>query len=117
MRFSSTRRAIVLAATFAAATGGFAQETPKGATEATRAANAALLEQLPFSDTQAFEDAHRGFIAPPSTDVIARENGAPIWDPGKYAFIEEGAPAPDTVNPSLWRQSQLINIAGLYEVV
>src|SRR3546814_7290339 len=27
------------------------------------------------------------------------------------------AEAPDTVNPSLWRQSQLINIGGLFEVV
>jgi alkyl sulfatase BDS1-like metallo-beta-lactamase superfamily hydrolase len=39
-----------------------------------------------------------------------------VWDPQQYAFIKEGEKAPDTVNPSLWRQSQLINISGLFEV-
>jgi alkyl sulfatase BDS1-like metallo-beta-lactamase superfamily hydrolase len=31
-------------------------------------------------------------------------------------IITEGAQAPATVNPSLWRQSQLINFSGLFEV-
>ncbi|MGO4175810.1 alkyl/aryl-sulfatase [Bosea sp. TAF32] len=39
-----------------------------------------------------------------------------IWNPGQYAFIKEGVAAPDTVNPSLWRNAQLINISGLFEV-
>ncbi|HEY8567746.1 MBL fold metallo-hydrolase [Microbulbifer sp.] len=39
-----------------------------------------------------------------------------IWNPDQYGFIKEGEAAPDTVNPSLWRQSQLINISGLFEV-
>jgi linear primary-alkylsulfatase len=39
-----------------------------------------------------------------------------IWDSEKYGFIKEGEPAPDTVNPSLWRQSQLLNISGLFKV-
>ncbi len=48
--------------------------------------------------------------------VIKGESGNVIWDPKQYAFIKEGEKAPDTVNPSLWRQSQLINISGLFEV-
>ncbi|MCZ5841063.1 hypothetical protein O5274_27040, partial [Escherichia coli] len=36
--------------------------------------------------------------------------------PQHYAFIKEGDKAPDTVNPSLWRQAQLINIIVLLEV-
>ncbi|EGP6463395.1 hydrolase, partial [Salmonella enterica] len=36
--------------------------------------------------------------------------------PQQYAFIKEGEKSPDTVNPGLWLQSQLINISGLFEV-
>ena len=46
----------------------------------------------------------------------SRPIGTPIWNPDRYAFIKEGEPAPDSVNPSLWRNSQLINISGLFEV-
>jgi len=38
------------------------------------------------------------------------------WDVAKYDFIKQGAPNPDTVHPSLWRQAQLNNIHGLFEV-
>ncbi|MGE3523126.1 MAG: MBL fold metallo-hydrolase, partial [Candidatus Dadabacteria bacterium] len=94
------------------------QETPKDATEATKAANAELLKQLPFSDTASFEAAKKGFIAPlPDNGVIKNEKGQPVWDLSKFAFIKDGEPAPDSVNPSLWRQSQLILQGGLFEVV
>jgi alkyl sulfatase BDS1-like metallo-beta-lactamase superfamily hydrolase len=93
-----------------------AQEQPKPATGATKAANARLLQELPFNDKTSFDLAHRGFIAPLPQNVLKGPNGNPIWDPAKYAFIKEGQPAPDTVNPSLWRQSQLINISGLFKV-
>lgn len=48
--------------------------------------------------------------------MIKGEQGNVIWNPQQYAFIKEGDKAPDTVNPSLWRQSQLINISGLFEM-
>lgn len=89
---------------------------PKDATEATRAANDALLTQLPFDDTSDFDDSKRGLIAPLPADVIQGPGGNPIWNPQQYGFIAEGAETPATVNPSLWRQSQLINISGLFEV-
>lgn len=92
------------------------QTAPKDATEATKAANAELLEQLPFNDTSDFDDAKHGLIAPLPSEMIQGQGGNAIWDPQKYGFITEGAAAPDTVNPSLWRQSQLINISGLFEV-
>ncbi|MCZ6029254.1 MBL fold metallo-hydrolase, partial [Escherichia coli] len=47
---------------------------------------------------------------------IKGEQGNTVRDPQQYAFIKEGDKAPDSVNPSLWRQSQLINISGLFEV-
>ncbi len=40
------------------------QESPKQATEATKATNAKLLQQQPFSNMKSFEDAKKGFIAP-----------------------------------------------------
>lgn len=94
----------------------FAAESPKDATAATQQANNLLYNQLPFSDNTDFTDAHKGFIAPIPQDVIKGEQGNVIWDPQQYAFIKEGDKAPDTVNPSLWRQAQLINISGLFEV-
>lgn len=39
------------------------------------------------------------------------------FDLDSYAYITDDAPAPDTVNPSLWRQSQVMRRAGLYKVV
>ena len=108
----------LLAAALAASLVGsvHSQEQPKPATDATKAANARLITELAFNDKTSFEFAHRGFIAPLPPAVLQGPNGNPIWDPAKYAFIQEGQAAPDTVNPSLWRQAQLINISGLFKV-
>jgi alkyl sulfatase BDS1-like metallo-beta-lactamase superfamily hydrolase len=92
-------------------------EQRKDASEFTRAANAKLLEELPFEDERDFEEAMRGMIAPLSTEAVVDKTGRPIWDPKVFAFIEEGSAAPDTVNPSLWRQSQLCLKGGLFKVV
>lgn len=92
------------------------QDQRNDATDATRAANAELLDMLPFGDTTDFDDAKRGLIAPLPTTMIQGEDGNLIWNPQQYAFITEGADPPDAVNPSLWRQSQLTNISGLFQV-
>jgi alkyl sulfatase BDS1-like metallo-beta-lactamase superfamily hydrolase len=107
-----------IAALFLPAFGTLAQDQDarKDATEATKAANAALLDQLPFDDMTDFDDAARGLIAPLPSEMIETADGAPVWDPGKYGFITPDAPAPDTVNPSLWRNARLINFSGLFEV-
>ncbi|MEG3111214.1 alkyl sulfatase dimerization domain-containing protein [Pantoea sp. T14] len=94
----------------------YADASQKDAAPATKQANDALYQQLPFDNKADFEDAHKGFIAALPDTVIKGESGNVIWDPKQYAFIKEGEKAPDTVNPSLWRQSQLINISGLFEV-
>ncbi|WP_111493458.1 MULTISPECIES: alkyl/aryl-sulfatase [Marinobacter] len=86
------------------------------ATDATRSANQKLLEELPFSDRQDFDDSSRGFIAPlPDNGVIKNEKGDTIWDASQFMFARD-KDAPDTVNPSLWRQLQLLAQPGLYEV-
>lgn len=113
MFISPTVRAAAIAIAITAPGLALAQN---GATEATKAANAKVQESLPFEDRRSFENANRGFIAPLPEDAITGPDGAPIWDPKKFAFLEKDAPAPDTVNPSLWRQSQLVNIGGLFEV-
>jgi alkyl sulfatase BDS1-like metallo-beta-lactamase superfamily hydrolase len=88
---------------------------PKPATAFTKAANAALAAQLPFGDTQAYTDVQRNLIAPLPPQPITTTN-AIAWDPQRYSFIPLYAATPDTVNPSLWRQSQLVNYAGLFQV-
>jgi alkyl sulfatase BDS1-like metallo-beta-lactamase superfamily hydrolase len=91
---------------------------PKAATDATKAANHELLAALPFADRQDFEDADRGFIAPlPDAGVIKADDGQVVWDASRFGFITDDADAPETVNPSLWRQSQLVVRGGLYQVV
>jgi alkyl sulfatase BDS1-like metallo-beta-lactamase superfamily hydrolase len=87
------------------------------ATAATREANASVLKQLDFTDQQDFVDAERGLIArDPMLRVLrTTEDGSSIvWDMPSYDFIK--GPAPDSVNPSLWRQAQLNNIHGLFKV-
>ncbi len=74
-----------------------------------------LLDSLPFADRQDFDDAHRGFIASLEPGVVHAADGRVVWDNDTYDFL--AGDAPDTVNPSLWRQSQLNAIQGLFEVV
>lgn len=93
-----------------------AEDLRKDAAAATQAANDQLLNELPFADKSDFDNAHKGFIAAIPTEAIKGEAGNLIWDPQKYGFIKEGQKAPATVNPSLWRQAQLINLSGLFKV-
>ena len=60
------------------------------------------------------QDAHRGLIAVPETRFIAGPDAEAVWDGARYDFIS--GPAPDTVNPSLWRQERLNNLTGLFQV-
>ena len=88
------------------------------ASEATRAANAEMAAGLDFSDRRDFEEAARGLVAPlPDGGKVVGADGEPVWDLSRFGFIAEGADAPETVNPSLWRQMQLVVQGGLYEVV
>ena len=87
----------------------------RDAEPATRAANAAMLGQLPFGDTRDFEAATRGLIAPVPDGVIRSSSGSVLWNLGEYAFID-GELAPATVNPSLWRLARLNMANGLFKV-
>ncbi len=89
--------------------------TPKPATPAIVAQNSALLQKLPFSDTQDFDDTTRGLIASRTPNAVTADDGTVLWDNDTYGFLQ--GEAPDTVNPSLWRVSQLNTTQGLFEVV
>jgi len=82
--------------------------------ERTREANAGMAQVLDFEDDEDFQDAKRGLVASEPELVIRAEDGRVVWQPTDYGF-ETGA-APDSVNPSLWRQAQLNNIHGLFQV-
>ncbi len=87
----------------------------KPPTDAIAAANRAHTASLPFADTRDFEDADRGFIAALEPCVVTAADGRVVWDNDSYHFLN--GDAPDSVHPSLWRQSQLCTKQGLYEVV
>lgn len=90
---------------------------PKPATEATKKVQADIQSKLNFDDRQSFADASRGFIASISPMKIDHDRIArPVFDLEALSFLD--GEAPDTVNPSLWRQAQLnAQHHGLYEVV
>ena len=78
------------------------------ATRATREANEALAATLAWEDTRDFEEAARGLIAPlPDEGRVRGADGGLVWDLSRFAFLHEHEESPDTVNPSLWRQTRL----------
>ena len=91
-------------------------EAPKEASVSVVAQHAAMLKALPFSDTNDFDDASRGFIGTLENARIASAQGRVVWSLEAYGFLAD-AEAPATVDPSLWRQSRLNMNHGLFEVV
>ncbi|MCA0916444.1 MULTISPECIES: alkyl/aryl-sulfatase [Halomonas] len=89
---------------------------PKPASDATIAAHQAVLDSLDFSDRADFDDAGRGLIKATPDLKIQADDGHVVWDVAIYQEFLDGE-APHSVNPSLWRQAQLNNTPGLYEVV
>lgn len=80
-------------------------------------ANQQILSERPFDNTVDFELARKGLIAREESLSIAHIQGGNVWSTEDYSFIEQnGKHAPDSVNPSLWRQEALNNIHGLFEV-
>jgi linear primary-alkylsulfatase len=87
----------------------------KPATPFTCAHNHSVLEALPFGDRTDFEDARRGFMATLPDVEFRNADGRIIYSLKDYAFLAEEQ-APDTVNPSLWRQARLNMNHGLFQV-
>ena len=93
-----------------------AQSTAKDASDGTIQSNRDLAASLAWQDEQDFEFAQRGFIAKPESTVIRDASGNLVWNMDQFAYQALDAPAPDNVNPSLWRQARLNSQHGLFKV-
>jgi alkyl sulfatase BDS1-like metallo-beta-lactamase superfamily hydrolase len=80
----------------------------------TIASNRQFADELDLDHQQDFEDARRGMVAAAPNESVTAASGVQVWDGAAYDFIQ--GDAPDTVNPSLWRQAKLNNIRGLFKV-
>ena len=66
-------------------------------------------------DGKDFAFASRGFIATRKDPKIMRDDGRAVaFDLSSYGFL--AGPAPESVNPSLWRQAQILTKHGLFKV-
>lgn len=90
-------------------------EVAKSATPTTQSNNENALATLPMADTRDFDSALRGFIAKLVPGIVKNDEDRVVWDNDSFDFISGDAPA--SVNPSLWRQSKLNSVQGLFEVV
>ena len=81
---------------------------------ATAEVNDFVRTSLPFDDATDFALATRGFVAP-VPDAVKTADARPVWDARRFDVVD--GEAPDSVNPSLWRQERLNGVSGLFEVV
>lgn len=110
-------RRMILPMTMMLALANAVADGPKPATSYTKAENQKLLNYLPFDNKQDFDDVKRGFIADLPSPIIKGAKGNTVIDLSQFDFLKQQGPAPDTVNPSLWRQEQLLSVRGLFKVV
>ena len=89
--------------------------TEPASTPATRAVIDEMAATLPMEDRRDYDDARRGFVGRSTERQIRSTDGRVVWDLDAYDFMRD-TDAPDTVNPSLWRQGQLLIEDGLFEV-
>lgn len=118
-RILCTCMAMIMSVSLAAP--ALAAETPlnaevKPATEYTKQANDAVYNTLDFDDEREKEFAQRGLIRAPEALEIKAEDGSAVWSQSSYDFVRD-AGAPDTANPSLWKNTQLNAYYGLFKVV
>jgi alkyl sulfatase BDS1-like metallo-beta-lactamase superfamily hydrolase len=84
------------------------------ASKATQLEQRTASKALPPEGTRDAEFSTRGFLATRADPVILNTAGKPAWNLAAYAFVS--GPAPDTVNPSLWRHMTHLKHHGLYQV-
>ncbi|MER5950534.1 alkyl sulfatase dimerization domain-containing protein [Streptomyces sp. NPDC001904] len=71
---------------------------------------------LDWGDTGDQADATRGLVDKLEPCVVRNAQGRVVWDNDRWDFLHKDE-CPDTVHPSLWRQSGLNTAQGLFEVV
>ena len=90
--------------------------SPKPPTSVVSQMQKDFADTLPKDDRQDFEDATRGLVDQLENAEFFAANDRVAWSMKPYEFLAEPA-APDSINPSLWRQAQLNMHHGLFEVV
>lgn len=85
------------------------------ATSHTKKENQKIIDYLDFDNKKDYEDAKKNLIAPLDFTILEDKDGEIVWDTRKTEFLDEKMP--DTVNPSLWRNSYLQSVSGLFKVV
>ncbi|KAM5361480.1 hypothetical protein ACJA88_014458 [Fusarium oxysporum] len=71
-------------------------------------------QSLPFGDKTDFVNAERGLEGRMNPNIVKNADGEVIWNNDVYEFLQHDSP--DSANPSLWRQSKLAHIDGLFKV-
>lgn len=61
------------------------------------------------------KDADRGFMAKIEPCIIKDIDGHIVWNNEAYSFLTS-TPCPETANPKLWQQAQLVSKQGLFKV-
>lgn len=72
-----------------------------------------IRQSLPFDDKRDFVNAERGRIGRRHPSAVTNAKGHVVWDNDAYSLEQD---SPDTANPSLWRQSKLVHLDGLFHV-
>jgi alkyl sulfatase BDS1-like metallo-beta-lactamase superfamily hydrolase len=67
---------------------GPASDGPKPASQRVAARNAAVLDALPFGDTQDFADAARGFLGSIEDAHILGDRGRAVWTLKTFRFLD-----------------------------
>jgi alkyl sulfatase BDS1-like metallo-beta-lactamase superfamily hydrolase len=80
----------------------------------TQASNDALLKYLNFSDTTDFQNASKGFLGTIPSGEILHSDGSTSYSMKDFEFLKGNTP--NTANPSLWRESRLNSMNGLFQV-
>ncbi|MFO1237206.1 MAG: alkyl sulfatase dimerization domain-containing protein [Alphaproteobacteria bacterium] len=87
---------------------------PIAASDASKQALEDAKARVASDDRQDFADAERGYVGTLADPVIRNDKGDVVFDLSSYDFLKSAAP--ETANPSLWRQAQIITKSGLFKV-
>ena len=88
------------------------------ASDFTKRANSEWYSRLDFKDNSERENASRGLIEGNNALEIRDSKGSVVWNAAKYNYMQyvKSQEIPDTVNPSLWRNTVNNSYAGLFKV-
>src|SRR5690349_9813885 len=89
--------------------------TPKPASEFTKKANNKFADGLELGDVYDFADAYEHLVFPWKEKEVKGPGDSTVWTIKPYLDQEKREVAPETVNPSLWRQARLNVSNGLFQ--